>query len=253
MEQPLVSILIPAYNKPQFLKIALESVLSQTYANLEIIICDDSSNDGVQKMIVPYLAKYPQIQYFNNGGPLGQYGINNGNKCLKLSTGDYINFLMDDDIFYPTKIETMMKYFQDDEVTMVTSQRNRIDGDGKLLPEIAATKSITTIVRKFDGIELGRTMLLKKRNFIGEPTTVLFKKKYIEGFGLFMGRQYLCNVDIAMWLSLLSNGKCVYIPETLSSFRIHDNFQKTFDKNIRKLGKEELNYLLMDGKKSGFI
>jgi glycosyltransferase involved in cell wall biosynthesis len=253
MGQPLVSILIPAYNKPQFLKIALESVLSQSYSNLEIIICDDSSNDGVQKMITAYLAKYPQIQYFNNGGPMGQYGIKNGSKCLQICTGEYVNFLMDDDVFYPTKIEKMIKYLKGDEVSMVTSQRNRIDGDGNLLPDITATKRITDVVKIFDGVELGKVMLFKKRNFIGEPTTVLFKKKYIDGYGIYMGRQYLCNVDMAMWLSLLSYGKCVYIPEILSSFRVHQEYQKSFDKNVRALGKEEMNYLLLDGGKSGFI
>jgi glycosyltransferase involved in cell wall biosynthesis len=253
MEEPLVSVLIPAYNKPQFLEIALNSVLSQTYSNLEIIVCDDSTNDDVKNMIKPYLFENQIIKYHNNGGPLGNYGILNGQKCLSLCSGEFVNYLMDDDVFMPTKIEKMMKYLIDEEVSLVTSHRDRIDQDGNILPEITATKRITMTDRVYQGIELARMMLQRRCNFIGEPTTVIFKKKYIEGYGMFMGRQYLFNVDMAMWLSLLLKGKCVYIAETLSNFRIHYKEQKSFKKELQDLAIKEVDYLVEDGKRAGVL
>ncbi|KZL93686.1 glycosyltransferase [Clostridium magnum] len=63
---PLVSVLIPSYNRPHFLKIALESVLHQSYRNIETIICDDSTNYEVRNMLQPYLERYVQISYFNS-------------------------------------------------------------------------------------------------------------------------------------------------------------------------------------------
>lgn len=66
MENPLVSVVIPAYNRPDTLKIEIDSVLEQTYPNIEIIICDDSSDDRVQKMLDPYLGSNPKIKYYKN-------------------------------------------------------------------------------------------------------------------------------------------------------------------------------------------
>ena len=69
-------------------------------------------------------------------------------------------------------------------------------------------------------------MITNQKNYIGEPTTVLFRKSDLtEPYGMFDQRRYLCNVDVASWLSLLSKGKAVYIAETLSYFRLHSNQQ----------------------------
>ncbi|MGX1572905.1 glycosyltransferase family 2 protein, partial [Paenibacillus terrae] len=66
MECPLVSVVIPAYNRPHTLKIAIDSVLEQTYPNIEIIICDDSTTNEVQEMLDSYLDSFPKIKYYKN-------------------------------------------------------------------------------------------------------------------------------------------------------------------------------------------
>ncbi|MFD1459870.1 glycosyltransferase family 2 protein, partial [Paenibacillus farraposensis] len=67
MECPLVSVVIPAYNRPHTLKIAIDSVLEQTYPNIEIIICDDSTTNEVQEMLKDsYLDSFSQIKYYKN-------------------------------------------------------------------------------------------------------------------------------------------------------------------------------------------
>lgn len=220
MNPPLVSILIPAYNRPDMLRIALESVLEQTYSNLEIIICDDSTNHEVQKMLRPYLQNNSRIKYFKNEKKLY---LGNWHKCFNLATGTYINYLMDDDVFHKEKIEKMLYYFENfEDVSLVTSYRNIINAQGEILPPIYASHKLYEETRILNGLDLGNHMLSRCLNVIGEPTTVLFRKKdLIHPFGMFNQRQYSLLNDVASWLNLLSKGKAVYIADGLSSLRKH--------------------------------
>jgi glycosyltransferase involved in cell wall biosynthesis len=226
-ELPKVSILIPTYNRPHFFELALKSALAQTYPNIEIIICDDSTNDETADRVKPYLSQYPNIRYRKNETTLGQFA--NDLQLFDLATGDYINYLMDDDLFHPEKIEKMMAYFLQDEkeeITLVTSHRQIIDEQGEIRPDWPVTMKLFDQDTILDGKQFGNFVLRFNFNCIGEPTTVLFRKKDLfEPFGVFCGRDYGCNVDMATWLNLLSKGKIVYIAETLSYFRIHSGQQ----------------------------
>ena len=85
------------------------------------------------------------------------------------------------------------------------------------------------------------------KNYIGEPTTVLFRKNDLqEPYGIFDKRRYLCNVDIASWLSLLSKGKAVYIAETLSYFRLHPD-QQLNESNKMMDGLEDFSHSILVG------
>ncbi|MGQ3480267.1 glycosyltransferase family 2 protein [Paenibacillus sp. TY11] len=222
MEYPLVSIVIPAYNRPHTLKIALESALEQTYPNIEIIICDDSTTPEVQEMLDPFLDSFPQIQYHKNEKNLF---LENWHKCFDLASGEYINYLMDDDVFHKEKIEKMIHFFRNFEnITLVTSYRQTMNESGAFIPPNYATKRLYDETRIMDGKMLANVALTRCLNVIGEPTTVLFKKTdLIERFGIYKGRQYSLLNDLASWLTLLSKGKAVYISEELSYFRIHPN------------------------------
>lgn len=222
MSLPLVSIVIPAYNRPETLRIAIDSVLNQTYPNIEIIICDDSSDNRVQEMIVPYLDSFSIIKYYKNERNLF---LENWHKCFDLAAGEYINYLMDDDVFHKDKIMKMLYFFNEFEnISLVTSYRQLIDEFGQNLPPIHATARLYPETRILDGKTLGNIALSSCLNVIGEPTTVLFRKKDLrEKFGVYQGKQYSIINDLAAWLLLLSKGKAVYIPEALSYFRRHPN------------------------------
>ncbi|WP_025686527.1 glycosyltransferase family 2 protein [Paenibacillus maysiensis] len=222
MEHPLVSIVIPAYNRPHTLKIALESALEQTYPNIEIIICDDSTTPEVQEMLEPFLDSFPQIQYHKNEKNLF---LENWHKCFDLASGEYINYLMDDDMFHKEKIAKMIHFFRNFEnITLVTSYRQTMNESGAFIPANYATKRLYDETRIMDGRMLANVALTRCLNVIGEPTTVLFKKTdLIERFGVYKGKQYSLLNDLASWLTLLSKGKAVYISEELSYFRIHPN------------------------------
>jgi len=219
---PLVSVVIPAYNRPNTLQIAIDSVLKQTYPNIEIVICDDSTDDRVQEMIEPYLQSFPQIHYHRNERNLF---LANWHKCFELSSGEYINYLMDDDVFHEQKIAKMIYFYNEFEhITLVTSYRQTIDEFGQFLPSIGATAKLYGETRVMDGRMLGNVALTRCLNVIGEPTTVLFRKKDLtELYGVYRGKQYSLLNDMGAWLTLLAKGRAVYIPNALSYFRRHPN------------------------------
>lgn len=223
VELPLVSVVIPAYNRPDTLQLAINSVLEQTYQNIEIVICDDSTNHRVQEMLEQhYFHSFPQIKYYKNERNLF---LGNWHKCFDLASGEYINYLMDDDVFHREKIEKMIYFFNEfEDIKLVTSYRQTINESGAFLPPLHATVRLFEETRILDGKMLGNIALTRCLNVIGEPTTVLFKKKDLsDRFGFYKGRQYGLLNDLAAWLSLLSKGKAVYIPEALSYFRLHSN------------------------------
>lgn len=106
---PIVSIIIPAYNCGQYLAETLDSVLEQTYKSWECIIINDGSTDDTAKLAQEYCNKNPQIKYFyqENQGP--SVARNNG---IRHSSGHFILPLDGDDIIEKTYIEKSIKHFQ---------------------------------------------------------------------------------------------------------------------------------------------
>ena len=251
---PLVSVLIPTKNRPQFFELALNSVLNQTYKNIEIIVSDESINDDTERLIQPYLNQFPHIRYVKYKQDVGN--SNNYIYLYELSSGEFINYLMDDDLFHPEKIEKMMHFYIKDselEISMVTSHRQKINENGEPLPDWPVTKRLYSKDTILDGIPIGNLVIKGCFNCIGEPTTVLFRKQDIkEPFGVFDGRNYGCNVDLATWMNLLSDGKLVYISETLSYFRIHDGKHlHSIDKIIQ--GAADYGHSILSSPKKGFL
>ncbi|MGE6964112.1 glycosyltransferase [Bacillus thuringiensis] len=250
---PLVSVIIPTYNRVQYFKIALESALSQSYKNIEIIVVDDSTNSETEHLIQMYLHRYPSIKYYRNSKNIG--GALNFIKGYQYCKGEYINFLMDDDIFHPNKIQIMLDYFLQDanqEVTLVTSYRSFVDEYGSPIPDSIYNQRRFDKVTILDGLQAGSS-IVSEFNWIGEPTTPLFRKKDLtETFGVFSGRLYRSGVDIAAWLNLLSKGKLVYIPDPLSQLRLHSsNISK--DCSMKLHAVQDLLHLLYHCRKNNFL
>ena len=224
---PLVSILITTYNRPEYFKIALESAIHQTYRNIEIIIGDDSTNNETQKIMGEYLAQYDNIMYIKNEESKRNYqgavyrGCKNSANIFHKSRGEYINYLNDDDVFHIDKISVMLDCFLEyTNASLVTSYRQAIDKDGNDIPNcIPRIFTANTII---SGEETGHQLLMTGNNFIGEPTTVLVKRKYIDTrLGNYAGVGFLGLVDIAQWLESLRYGDLIYLCDTLSYFRMH--------------------------------
>jgi glycosyltransferase involved in cell wall biosynthesis len=100
MKQPIVSIIIPAYNAEEYIKEAVESALAQTYANCEVVVVDDGSTDNTRNVLAPYL-RAKKIIYIHQSNK-GLAGARNTG--VRKAKGGYIAFLDSDDIFLPEKI-----------------------------------------------------------------------------------------------------------------------------------------------------
>ena len=234
---PLVSIVIPTFERPHYFRLALESVLAQTYRNLDIFITDNSHNTETADMMRRDFADDPRIHYEHHPS----YGLYENWACARRydnKDAAYVNWLMDDDLFLPDKIEVMMDcFFAHPDLSLVTSYRELIDADGNKLPDIPATRPIAQELTKFSGETIGANILVHLTNFIGEPTTALLKKKFmLDGHDLgFSGREgkYLIS-DFPTWLCMLSQSNMMYLPRPLSKFRMHGgNEQLSVQSRIR--------------------
>lgn len=107
MNPPLVSVVIPTYNQPAFLREALESVFSQTFEDYEIIVVNDGSTDGTGALLEQYGGRIRVITQENQG--IGRAR----NRGMDESVGRYIAFLDHDDLWHPLKLETQVRYMQE--------------------------------------------------------------------------------------------------------------------------------------------
>ena len=99
-----MSVIIPAFNRVHLITTAIDSVLSQTHADCEIIVVDDGSTDNTKAVLLEkYTDKIKYVYQSNQGGSVAR------NAGFKISTGDYINFLDSDDYFVEASIEEKVK------------------------------------------------------------------------------------------------------------------------------------------------
>ena len=207
---PLVSVLIPNFNSAPFLDEAIQSVLNQTFTDFELIIVDNKSTDNSQEVIEKYLTD-ERVKYYQNASNIGM--VPNWNLCLHYAQGKYIKYLCSDDKFHPQLLE---KYVQVMEaypgVALVTSYR-----------AIWGNKNYTWVL-PLTHLQKGKTVAyhsLNDVNWIGEPTSVMFRRANLTVGSFRPQFSYLTDWD--MWLRQLSVGDCYIIPEPLSYFRVHDN------------------------------
>lgn len=107
-ENPLVSVEIPTFNRCEMLKITLDSVINQTYQNLEIIISDNHSDDGTEELCKEYQKKDSRIKYFRNDENIGMTG--NGNAAVKHISGEYWLGISDDDWVDLDYVEKLLSF-----------------------------------------------------------------------------------------------------------------------------------------------
>ena len=222
---PLATIMIPTFNRPHYFKLALESALNQTYRNIEVVVSDNSTEDDTEKLMQEYLAKDPRIKYFRHKDFTAN---DNWNFCRKYNNpkAEYLNWLMDDDLFYPRKLEVMVEIYRNNpDISLVTSVRDVIDVDGRVVPMRMPQPAALNKTMKVSGDEAGRMMFHTGKNYIGEPTTVLIRKKFLRNNDMCWTEEedgFYSLVDISTWCQLLTQGNLLWIQDQpLSAFRRH--------------------------------
>lgn len=116
---PLVSVLVATYNSENFIKDNLDSLIAQTYKNIEIVVCDDASSDKTVSIVKRYQEKDERIKIIQNEKNLGiTLNMNNG---IKNCNGKYIAILDADDWSYPYRIEEQVKIMENNPNVVVCS------------------------------------------------------------------------------------------------------------------------------------
>ena len=209
MLNPLVSVIIPVYNGSNYLRQAIDSALSQTYDNCEIVVVDDGSTDSTEEIALSYGNK---IKYFKktNGGV--STALNFGINEMK---GEYFSWLSHDDIYYPNKIAKQIHALKEcGDMTKITY------GDYDML----ITNSGEIIARK-----LGDQHNLEKLQDSIYPIIIgaaagcgfLIHKSHFDRVGLF-DENLRYTQDISMWFRLLRKQKTLYVPFATYIQRVHD-------------------------------
>ena len=221
MRSPLVSILIPTYNRPDYLKRAVESCLKQTYPHFEIVITDNSTNNESAEMAAKWTD--PRIRYSSNNGNIGPHA--SGEKAVKLAKGEYIKFLMDDDLLKPRCLELMVKALEENPTAAVAmAPMDLIDGDyRRIFPKFYVFRTMHYRYRYQvgDGL-IERRRILK--DFLTRdypctvPSGIMFRTVALRKAGEFCN-EYEFAADLDMCMRLAAEWDFYYIDEVLTSWR----------------------------------
>ncbi|NEU72877.1 glycosyltransferase [Hassallia byssoidea VB512170] len=130
--QPRLSIGLPVYNGEKFLKEAIESLLAQTFADFELIICDNASTDKTEEICRTYATKDKRIRYYRNERNIGC--APNFNRVFELSTGEYFKWAAYDDLHAPDFIARCIEILdKDPSIILCHSQAYLIDENSDIL------------------------------------------------------------------------------------------------------------------------
>lgn len=134
-QEPLISIIIPTYNRANLIGDTLGSVLAQTYTNWECIVVDDGSTDTTEEVLLDYLAKDKRFQYYKRPNNYLSGGNGARNYGFEKSNGAYINWFDSDDLMFPDFIEFKVeKALSNPESDFVVTRGQNFFKDGKIQP-----------------------------------------------------------------------------------------------------------------------
>jgi glycosyltransferase involved in cell wall biosynthesis len=224
LNTPTISVLIPTYNYARYLPEAIESVLEQDFKDFELIIVDDCSKDNTVEVVKAYAARDSRIRFSVNEKNLGIVG--NWNHCMNLARADYVKFLFGDDKLCDPKALTKMYalFAKCPRATLAASARVILD-DKSNVTEIWRTLPDGC----YDGREVIQRFLMENgRNFVGEPSAVMFRKSDLDRV---FDPRFLQMMDIEMWFYLLEKGALAYTSEALCAFRFHPQQQTARNAN----------------------
>lgn len=197
----LVSIITPTYNCGKYISETIESVLTQSYVDWEMIIVDDCSTDNTEEIVKRYSEKDSRIQYHclakNSGAVVAR------NFALTLAKGTWIAFLDSDDLWLPTKLERQVRFMVENGYSFTYHKYHEISEDGNNLNIIVGGKRN---VGKFDMFACCWPGCL----------TVMYDRKKI---GLIRIANIKKNNDTALWLKAIRKSNCHLLNEDLACYR----------------------------------
>lgn len=222
---PLVSVVIPVYNGENYVREAIDSVLSQTYKNIEIIVVNDGSKDNTDTILKSYGTK---IRYYKkeNGGVGSALNL-----AIKKAKGEYISWLSHDDLYKNDKISIQIDYLGNTE----SNKRLIVFSNFKQIDLINNKSSIGKILNldqfTCNNFEASLSMLFTS-NLHG--CTLLIPKSAFEEVDYFDEKKRTTQ-DYHLWFKFLKHGyKFCYIPKPLVISRVHKLQDTLVKKNIHE-------------------
>lgn len=210
--KPLVSVVMPAFNRAELMRHSAEMILNQSLYNLELIISDDHSTDHTADVASELMSVDTRVRYHR---PSKKGGINTVlNEGIKLARGKYIHICHDHDFYLPLLCQSLAELMErHPTVVFAHPGRQGCDFQGNPLPQ---AKFVMNYPEVSDGLSWRRLMLSR----MASPVTGLsmIRRKALEHIGLFDPEFGACS-DLDMWLRLCTIGDVGYVRELLLYIR----------------------------------
>ena len=234
--RPLISIGIPTYNSAATIRNTIESILRQTYTNLEINVVDDKSKDNTLEIVKQIQNECLQsgdrrIRIYENEKNLGMSG--NWTKCLSVARGEFVKLICADDMMDEEALEKEVKAMEEHpSVNLVESDTRLVDITGKTTGRFPRYRKSGVV----DGKKVARTSIIWN-NFFGAPVNNLIRKSVLDKVGYF-DPEFVYILDFEMWMRIACEGDIYIIHEMLNSFTVRN------DSNTGNLiGKDRKTYV----------
>lgn len=222
--KPLVSVCIPTYNAARFILETLDSILSQSYSNIEIIIGDNCSTDNTKQIVQPLLQKNKRVAYYKNEKNLGYAG--NCNKLIGLAKGKYVAIFHSDDIYDSKLVEKQVDLLEMENglvgcfslFSYIDEKSNSIERNQKI--------KLASDFKKYNKFDYIDTLIDTYVNPFFCPSSMIRKDSYIKAGMYDLNTKYVEDQD--MWIRLLELGDLAVINEQLVKYRLHSGQGSTF-------------------------
>jgi glycosyltransferase involved in cell wall biosynthesis len=232
-EPVLISICIPAYKNPEFLKRLLDSIVIQTFKDFEVIITDDSPDDQVGRLADTYKTQF-SLRYSRNSIPAGT--PQNWNQAIRMASGQWIKIIHDDDWFSDKdalgSLATFINQYPQSEF-IFSAYENIFLKNARREPVFASKFRLNRLKKN--------PAILFSRNIIGPPSVTIHRSSS----DLLYDKQLKWLVDIDFYIRCLEKTQPVYIPKALICVGISDK-QVTMDCFRRRPVEIPENFYLLN-------
>jgi glycosyltransferase involved in cell wall biosynthesis len=204
---------MPSYNHSKYIREAIESVLGQTYPDLELIIVDDASQDNSAEIIETYVQADRRVRFFRHSSNLGiAQTVNDG---INEARGDFIALASSDDIWLPLKLEKQLKILKADSSVVVWAEGMLIDSDGNALGRTFSEYHSGEYKKKSGDIFLS----LVGGNYVASQSLIFSR---VECGPLRFRKCFIYLNDFVFNLELSARLPFRFIEEPLFKYRLHD-------------------------------
>lgn len=210
--EPVLSVVIPAYNNQDFIAETMRSVLEQTHSEFELIVADHASSDRTLEILRGFESD-PRVRLLLTDA--GGGAVRNWNRVTEEARGTYIKLVCGDDILDPTCLEKQLAAFEPG-VDMVAARRDIIDADGR---PIIKRRGLPSLIGRFSGRTAIKRTVREGTNVFGEPASVMFRREALAAAGNWDKDEHFL-LDEATYASVLVKGDFVGLADSLGSFRV---------------------------------